>query len=169
MALALVLATGMADAANADPLFAATLAGTDDKPVALESFRGQPLIVNFWARWCAPCRVEIPELAKAQDTYRKRGLLVLGIGLEDKADSVRDFMKAYEMNYTVLLARDKGIALMQALGNSRAGLPFTVAIDRTGEIVASKLGVMTKADLEASSEAAQRSKQDLWRALIATG
>jgi hypothetical protein len=57
---------------------------------------------------------------------------VIGIGLEDKAESVRDFMKAYEMSYTVLLARDRGIELMQALGNTRAGLPFTVAIDRNG-------------------------------------
>jgi thiol-disulfide isomerase/thioredoxin len=92
--------------------------GSDDKPVALESFRGKPLIVNFWARWCAPCRVEIPELAKTQDKYARRGLTVIGIGLEDKAESVRDFMKAYEMNYTVLLAKTGGIELMQALGNT---------------------------------------------------
>ena len=154
MALALVLAAGMANAANADPLFAATLAGTDDKPVALESFRGKPMIVNFLARWCAPCRVEIPELIRIHDTYVRKGLLVIGIGLEDKAESVRDFMKAYEMNYRVLLARDKGIDLMQALGNGKAGLPFTVVVNRRGEIVASKLGAMNKADLEAASEAA---------------
>lgn len=150
LALALLLATGMANAANADPLFAATLAGTDDKPVALESFRGKPMIVNFWARWCAPCRVEIPELIRIHDRHVKKGLLVIGIGLEDKAESVRDFMKAYEMNYRVLLARDKGVELMQALGNSKAGLPFTVVINRKGEIVASKLGAMTRAELEAA-------------------
>jgi thiol-disulfide isomerase/thioredoxin len=149
-----MLAAGLAQAASGDPLFAAILNGTDDKPLALESFRGKPLIVNFWARWCAPCRVEIPELAKTQEKYRKRGLLVLGIGLEDKAESVRDFMKAYEMNYKVLLAKDSGIALMQALGNTRSGLPFTVAIDRRGEIVATKLGAMNRAELDAASEAA---------------
>lgn len=151
MALALMLAAGMAHAANADPLFAATLAGTDDKPVALEGFRGKAMIVNFWARWCAPCRVEIPELIRIHDKHVKKGLLVIGIGLEDKAESVRDFMKAYEMNYRVLLAGDKGIELMQALGNSKAGLPFTVVVNRKGEIVASKLGAMTKAELEAAS------------------
>ena len=154
LALALLLATGMANAANADPLFAATLAGTDDKPVALESFRGKPMIVNFWARWCAPCRVEIPELIRIHDRHVKKGLLVIGIGLEDKAESVRDFMKAYEMNYRVLLARDKGVELMQALGNSKAGLPFTVVINRKGEIVASKLGAMTRTELEAAGATA---------------
>ncbi|MCX7148509.1 MAG: TlpA disulfide reductase family protein [Rhodocyclales bacterium] len=150
--LALLVTAGLARAASGDALFAMTLAGTDDKLVALESFRGKPLIVNFWARWCAPCRVEIPELIRAHDKYRQKGLVVIGIGLEDKAESVRDFMKAYEMNYPVLLAKDQGIPLMQALGNVRAGLPFTVAINRNGQIVASKLGAMKKADLDAAAE-----------------
>ncbi len=152
-ALAL-LAAGCVHAASSDALFAMTLSGSDDKPVALETFRGKPLIVNFWARWCAPCRVEIPELIKTRDKYRKRGLVVIGIGLEDKAESVRDFMKAYEMDYTVLLAKDGGIELMKALGNTRAGLPFTVAIDRRGEIVAIKLGAMNRAELDGAAEAA---------------
>lgn len=135
-------------------LFAATLNDLDDKPVALERYRGKPLVVNFWARWCAPCRVEIPELIKTQEKYGKRGLTVIGIGLEDKAESVRDFMKAYEMSYTVLLARTGGIELMQALGNTRAGLPFTVAIGAKGNIVASKLGAMNRAELDAAAEVA---------------
>jgi len=151
---AVLLVSGLAHAAGSEALFAAKHSSSEDKPVALESFRGKPLIVNFWARWCAPCRVEIPELAKTQDKYGKRGLAVIGIGLEDKAESVRDFMKAYDMNYTVLLAKAGGIELMQALGNTRAGLPFTVAINRRGEIVASKLGAMNRADLDAAAEAA---------------
>lgn len=149
-----LLFAGAAQAAGSDPLFAARLDASDDKPFALEALRGKPLIVNFWARWCAPCRVEIPELAKTQDKYGRRGLTVVGIGLEDKAESVRDFMKAYDMTYTVLLAKVGGIELMQALGNSRAGLPFTVAVNRRGEIVASKLGAMKRAELDAAAEAA---------------
>lgn len=153
LAVALLLA-GTAQAAGSDPLFAAKLVASDDKPYAIEALRGKPLIVNFWARWCAPCRVEIPELAKTQEKYARRGLTVVGIGLEDKAESVRDFMKAYDMNYTVLLAKLGGIELMQALGNSRAGLPFTVAIGPKGNIVASKLGAMNRAELDAAAEAA---------------
>lgn len=153
VAAILLLAYGLLHAAESDPLFAATLTGTDEKPFALAAYRGKPLIVNFWARWCGPCRVEIPELVKAHDKYQKKGLVVLGIGLEDKAESVRDFMKAYEMNYPVLLAAEKGIPLMQALGNSKAGLPFTIVINRKGEIVARKLGVMKAEDIAAAAAA----------------
>lgn len=152
---AALLAACLAQAASADALFAATLSGTDDKPVTMEAYRGKPLIVNFWARWCGPCKVEIPELIKVHDKYRKKGLMVIGIGLEDKAESVRDFMKAYEMNYPVLLAKDKGIELMQALGNSKAGLPFTVVVNRKGEIVTSKLGLMKAEDIAAAAAALQ--------------
>ncbi len=143
-----------APAAGPDSLFAATLLDRDGKSVALERYRGKPLIVNFWARWCGPCRVEIPELAKVHEKYKARGLVVLGIGLEEQVDSARDFAKAYEMNYPSVLGDNrKTLWLMQALGNTRGGLPYTVIIDRHGKLVSSKLGVMSAADLEAAAQA----------------
>lgn len=138
------------------PLFAVVLDGMDGKPAALDKFRGKPLIVNFWARWCGPCRQEIPELAKLRAAHRKDGLEVIGIGLEDKPEAVREFAKAYDMDYPVLLAKDKGIPLMQALGNGKGGLPYTIAIDRQGHVVAKKLGLMQPADLAAAAAAALR-------------
>lgn len=152
--LALAAAAGAAEELPpAAPLFAASLSDMDDKPVALEKYRGKPLIVNFWARWCAPCRQEIPALLKVRDAHRKEGLEVIGIGLEDKPDAVREFAKAYDMDYPVLLAKDRGIPLMQALGNSKGGLPFTVVIDRKGHLVSKKLGIMQPADLDAAAAA----------------
>lgn len=136
------------------PLFAATLFDLDDKSVPFAVYQGRPLIVNFWARWCPPCRVEIPELVDIQTRYKTRGIEVIGLNIESAALPVRDFAKAYDINYPVLLTKDKGIALLQALGNSKAGLPYTVVINRQGDIVASKLGVMTRAELEAASAAA---------------
>lgn len=136
---------------SAAPLMAATLWDMDDKLVALERFKGKPLIVNFWARWCGPCRAEIPELTKLRASHKGK-LEVIGIGIEDKPDAVREFAKAYDMDYPVLLAKDKGIPLMQAVGNPKGGLPFTIAIDRNGQIVSRKLGLMKKADLDAAAE-----------------
>lgn len=156
--LALLLAAGQAlaqaEMPSSAPLFAATVRDLDERPAALAQWKGKPLVVNFWARWCGPCRAEIPELSKARAKYQARGVEVLGIGLEDKAELVREFAKAYEMDYPVLLAKDQGVALMQALGNPKAGLPFTLAIDRHGKVVYKKLGAMKTPDIEAAFDAA---------------
>jgi thiol-disulfide isomerase/thioredoxin len=133
------------------PLFAATLNDLDDKPVALERYKGKPLVVNFWARWCAPCRAEIPELVKFR-AANKGKVEVLGIGIEDKAEPAKDFAKTYAMDYPVFVAKEKGIPLMQTLGNNKGGLPYTLFIDRNGQVVQKKMGLIKKADLDAVQE-----------------
>ena len=148
------LAQAQSHSPNMDALFGSTFADLNKQPQALAQWKGKPLIVNFWARWCGPCRTEIPELIKLQKRFKPRGLVVIGIGIEDQVDAVREFAKAYEMDYTVLLAKDKGLDLMQALGNPRMGLPFTVAIDRAGKVVISKMGVLKGDELVAAAEAA---------------
>lgn len=141
---------GAADMPDPAPLFAARLWSLDDKPFMVDRLRGRPLIVNFWARWCGPCRAEIPELIAAHRRLKDQGLVVVGIGLEDRAATAREFAEVYEMEYTVLLAKEQGIALLQALGNPKAGMPYTLAIDRNGRVVARKLGVIKKAELDAA-------------------
>jgi len=132
------------------PLFAATLSNLDDQPVALGRYKGKPLVVNFWARWCGPCRAEIPELIKFRAAHKGK-IEVLGIGIEDKAEPAREFAKAYEMDYPVFIAKEQGFPLMKALGNTKAGLPFTVFIDGNGQVVQIKLGLLKKADLDAAA------------------
>ncbi|HNC99947.1 MAG TPA: TlpA family protein disulfide reductase, partial [Myxococcota bacterium] len=78
---------------------------------------------------------------------------VLGIGLEDKPEAVKEFAKAYDMDYPVFLARDKALPLMQALGNTRGALPYTVVIDAEGRMLSKKLGVLKKPDLDAAAAA----------------
>ncbi len=149
--------TAAEDMPSSAPLFAAMLNDLDDKPVALERYRGKPLIVNFWARWCGPCRVEIPELIAIRKAHKGK-LEVLGIGIEDKADAAKEFATAYEMDYPVFVAGAKGIPLMQALGNTKGGLPFTIVIDRNGQVVQKKMGIMKKADLETAAELALKGR-----------
>ena len=132
------------------PLFAATLWDVGGRPFALAGLRGKPLVVNFWARWCGPCRVEIPELARVRRRFADRGLLVVGIGIEDQADTVQEFVRAYDMDYTVLIAKDQGLPLMRALGNSKGGLPYTLIIDGSGRVVAKMEGLLQPAALDAA-------------------
>jgi len=137
----------------ANALFAAAAVDTDGRPFALDALRGQPLLVNFWARWCGPCRKEIPDFVEINAKYRSRGLVIVGLAVEDadSREAVRDFAKAYEVDYRVpLVGVGKGVELMKALGNDKAGLPFTVVVDRQGRIVAKKLGAMSKAEMEAA-------------------
>lgn len=140
----------------ADALFQATLADLEGRPVALAQWRDRPLIVNFWARWCAPCRKEIPELVRLREEYLGRGLEVLGIALEYQVEPVRDFARAYAMTYPVVLAQEHGHALMRALGNPKMGIPFTVAFDRRGKAVWVQTGLMSRRDLERAAAAALR-------------
>ena len=139
-------------AADSAVLFAAQLIDLDDKVMTLAKYRGRPLIVNFWARWCGPCKVEIPELVSLQK--RSPGVEVLGLNLENNAPTVRDFAFAYDVNYPVYLTREPGLALMQALGNSKMVLPFTIVINRQGTIVSTHVGAMTREKLDAAVQLA---------------
>lgn len=140
--------TAASETPDTRALFSATLHDVENHPVALARYKGQPLVVNFWARWCPPCRAEIPELAAFQRKHGKN-LVVLGLGLEDDTQAVKAFAQQYAMNYPVLLTRDQGQSLMQALGNRRGGLPYTLFIDRNGQVIGQKMGLLREHDLHA--------------------
>jgi thiol-disulfide isomerase/thioredoxin len=135
-----------ADSATA--LFAATMIDAQGEATELSRFRGQALIVNFWARWCVPCRAEFPELTALQEKYAGQKLVVLGVALEEDPAKVREFLAAYGVKYPVALARAQGIPLMQALGNAEAVLPFTLIVDRNGDILLRKRGPFTQKDFQ---------------------
>lgn len=143
-----------ADAGASAALFALTLTSAEGRPVALAAFAGKPLLVNFWARWCLPCRQEIPDLAAVQRRYAGSELVVIGIAVEDPAHrgGVAEFGRAYEMNYLSLIGGvEGGVELMRGLGNSKSGLPYTVTIDRAGQIRVRKLGAMSPAEIDAAA------------------
>jgi thiol-disulfide isomerase/thioredoxin len=135
-------------------LLAAPLLDLSGQPATLAKFRGQPLIVNFWARWCGPCRVEIPDLVAAHAHMKSAGVQVVGVALDDKPDAVRDYAKAYDMAYTVLLAKEGGPELLKQLGNPQAGLPFTLVLNKEGKVVTYKLGAMSRDEMNAAVDVA---------------
>ena len=139
---------------RATALFSLNFYDLDNKPVSLAGRQGQPLVVNFWARWCPPCRVEIPELAALH--ARNTGVTVIGINIETDPAPVRDFAYAYDIHYPVLLSRAAGLDLMRSLGNTKVGLPFTVVLNRQGDIVARHTGAMTKQQLDTAVALALR-------------
>jgi thiol-disulfide isomerase/thioredoxin len=147
LAAAVAADAGAVSGDAAQALFVATFGTVDGGKATLAELRGRPLIVNFWARWCTPCRAEIPELTRVQRDHPS--ITVIGVDLDEPPAAVREFARAYEITYRVLLTRGDGIELLQALGNTAASLPFTLAIDRHGTIVGRRLGVLRPADLDA--------------------
>jgi len=151
LAFALLPALSLAQSApDSAPFFAATLTSPDDRPVAMKRYRGQPTVVNFWARWCPPCRAEIPELNAFAAKHAGR-IAVVGIGIEDDATAVKAFARDFPIRYPVYLAREQSHTLMSGLGNRSGGLPYTLFIDRRGQVVATRLGMLRTADLDAAA------------------
>jgi thiol-disulfide isomerase/thioredoxin len=114
--------------------------------VVLAALRGRPLVLNFWATWCAPCVEEMPMLDRFQREHRAAGWQVLGLAV-DSAAPVREFLAKHPVDFTIGLAGLQGVALSRSLGNSRGALPFSVIFDAHGEVLARKLGVLNQDEL----------------------
>lgn len=134
---------------SAEPLFSATMPDLRGKMQAVSQWRGKVLVVNFWATWCGPCREEIPEFMKIQDRFRERGLVFIGIAV-DQSESVRAYSQEVGINYPILLGELEAIDLSRKAGNHLSGLPFTAIIDRSGRIVGTKAGRFPGAALESA-------------------
>jgi peroxiredoxin len=124
-------------------------------PIKLSTYAGKVLVVNLWATWCQPCRVETPELVKLQKEFRKRGLEVLGLSTENPdatADEVRQFIQDYDVNYRMGWATPEvAITLMQG----RDAIPQSFVIARDGRVVKRFIGFNPVATPSLMKEAIQ--------------
>lgn len=132
---------------SAEPVFATSFRDLDDKLQPLKQWRGKVVVLNFWAPWCPPCREEIPDFISLQDKHGERGLVFIGVALDEKS-KVQAFADEMGVNYPILLGEMEAVDLARKTGNRLGGLPFTVVIDRSGRIVASEVGGLTLARLE---------------------
>jgi len=120
----------------------------DGQPLDILDLHNQePLIINFWATWCAPCRKEMPLLNNYYLTRNSDQANVLGIAIDDM-DQVNSFIAELGINFPVLVGQSEAYELMQTLGNTILTLPYTILVNSEGRIIWSKSTEIKREDLE---------------------
>jgi thiol-disulfide isomerase/thioredoxin len=124
-----------------------TLESLDGKSMRLSDLRGKAVLLNFWATWCGPCKIETPWLVELQNQYGAQGLQVIGVAMDDSGkDDIAKFAKDMGVNYPVLLGKE---AVGDAYGGVPA-LPESFFIGRDGKIVDKIIGLKGRSEIEDS-------------------
>lgn len=144
--------TGGAPHTPVTALFAQSMNDTAGKPQALAQWKGKPLLVNFWAPWCAPCVQEMPELDELAKESLAKNINIIGIGI-DSPSNIAEFATRHKISYPLYVSGMGGTDLARDFGNSAGGLPYTVLIGADGQVKKTYLGRLKfdelKADLAA--------------------
>jgi len=135
-------------------LYAAGFRDLDGQPASLGRFEGHPLVINFWATWCAPCREEMPALSRVSRTAAGR-VQFLGLA-QDDPQKVRAFARDLGVSYPLWTGGDEVMELSRRLGNRMGVLPFTVVLDASGRVIAQKVGAYHEDELTAQLAAFSR-------------
>jgi peroxiredoxin len=122
-----------------------SLESLDGKIVRLADFRGKAVLLNFWATWCQPCKIEMPWFADLQKQYGPEGLQVIGVAMDDAPkQDIQKFAKEMGVNYLVLLGKE-------SVGEAYGGvefLPTTFYIDRNGKVIERIFGLRSRSEIE---------------------
>jgi thiol-disulfide isomerase/thioredoxin len=117
------------------------LKSLDGKEVSLSSLKGKAVMVNFWATWCEPCKIEMPWLVDLQEKYRKDGFEILGVAMDDSSQKeISEFARKMKVNYTVVIGSEKVADLYGGLD----GLPTNFFLDRNGKVIDSFKGLRSE-------------------------
>ena len=143
-----------------------TLTDINGKAVKLSDFKGKVVLLNFWATWCGPCKVEIPWFIEFQQTYKDKDLVVMGVSFdEDGWKSVKPYVEEKKMNYRVMIGDD---AIAKAYGGVES-LPTTLMIDKQGRVAQTHVGLVSKSNYKNEIEALLAAKKDNTGAIPAGG
>ncbi|MDL5032752.1 TlpA disulfide reductase family protein [Pelomonas sp. APW6] len=137
-------------ASAADAFWMARFERVDGSELAARELRGQPLLLNFWATWCAPCVRELPEIQQflaAQPGWQGLALAI------DRKEAVQDFLTKLPLQMPLALGGVQGLELGRQLGNTQGGLPFSVVFDARGQVFWRRLGALQAGELEAVAHA----------------
>jgi thiol-disulfide isomerase/thioredoxin len=117
----------------------------DGQRMKLSDFRGKAVLLNFWATWCSPCKIEMPWLVELQKQYGKDGLVVLGVAMDDTAPpKIAEFANEMGVNYPILLGTDQ---VSDDYGDVQY-LPTTFYVDRNGVVLDKVAGLLGRAEIE---------------------
>jgi cytochrome c biogenesis protein CcmG/thiol:disulfide interchange protein DsbE len=125
-----------------------------DGRVSLKDLRGVPVVLNFWASWCVPCRDEAAALERGWQRARPQGVAYVGLNMQDLSEDARAFAGEVGMDYLTIRDRSNGVARSYGV----TGIPETFFIDRAGRVVGHVVGAITPAQLTAGTAAAQRGR-----------
>jgi thiol-disulfide isomerase/thioredoxin len=129
-------------------LYAQSLNDLQGTPQPLSQWRGKPLLVNFWATWCAPCVQEMPELSELADADGGKSFNVIGIGI-DSPSNMKEFADKLKIAYPLYVGGMGGTELSREFGNQAGGLPYTVLIGADGQVRKTYLGKLKFDELRA--------------------
>ena len=139
---------GESDAEPAPDVWALRLERPGGGEVVLADFRGRPLVLNFWATWCAPCVEEMPLLDRFEREHRSDGWRVVGLAVDSLAP-VSEFLARHPVGFTIAVAGMQGVTISRSLGNTGGALPYSVIFDRRGDAIGRKLGALAAGELTA--------------------
>jgi thiol-disulfide isomerase/thioredoxin len=120
-----------------------TMQSVTGSKVRLSDYHGQVILLNFWATWCAPCRKEIPWLVELHEQYRKRGVVILGVSVDESVPLIEPFVQKLRVSYPILIGKNRE-DVKEAFG-PLLGFPTTVLVTRTGTICSRHTGITSKA------------------------
>ena len=123
----------------------ASLPDLDGRQVTLAEFQGKPVVINFWATWCPPCRLEMPEFQRAYEAYQEDDLVILAVNAAEQPEVVRSFFYD-QMGYTFTPLLDEEGQVAEVFG--AIGLPSTYFVNAAGEVTAVHRGALTQAQLQ---------------------